>query len=50
MTLTLLTWLIVLAVGLGGYVFAATLLCNELNDDDYHWWCPLCAITKRRKL
>lgn len=28
------------------YVFIATLLCCEINDEQRHWWCPLCQLCK----
>lgn len=29
------------------YFCIALFLCNELNRDYFHWWCPMCQIVKR---
>ena len=28
------------------YSMVAVFICLELNSDHFHWWCPLCRLTR----
>ena len=38
--------LIALLTIFAAYSFIAVCICLELNEDRFHWWCPLCRLTR----